>query len=74
MKLTKTQKDFLKRHPREELLGKFNAARSYDFVGRIRDLGLIEIDNGDSRVGWPWRWEGTRLTEAGRAALKEMGE
>lgn len=42
---------------------------TYTFVGRCRDAGFIEIVDGE-RSGWPYTWEGTRLTEAGRGAAK----
>ena len=67
-KLTKAQSQFLRLHTGEGMLGKFEAHKTCDFVGRVRDLGLIEIIDGQS-MGWPWTWEGTRLTEAGRAAI-----
>lgn len=44
--------------------------QTYDFVGRVRDLGLIEIvDKDDSRLRWPYSWKGTRITETGREAI-----
>lgn len=58
--LTKAQRTFLLDHTGKKLLNKWNAHRTYDFVGRVRDAGLIEI------VGrWPFDWKGTKLTEFG---------
>ena len=71
VRMTPAVKRFLQMHKGDEILEKWFARKTYDFVGRVRDAGLIEIiDNEDSRVKWPWNWQGTRLTEAGKAALK----
>lgn len=71
MKLTPAQKRFLKMHTGDEILGRFQAHKKYDFVGRVRAMGLVEIIDHNSRIGWPYIWEGTRLTDVGRAALSE---
>lgn len=71
-KITKAQRAFLESHRSHEFLRKYQAHKTYDFVGRLRDMGLIEIHDGE-RTGWPWSWEGTTLTEAGLAAIKPKG-
>lgn len=47
-------------------------APTYVFVGNCRDAGFVEIDNGKRTLGmgWPYAWDGTRLTDAGREAAK----
>jgi hypothetical protein len=71
-KLTKAQRAFLESHPSDgKLLTKFAAHKTYDFIGRLMRLGLITIEDGGSKSGWPYMWEGTRITEAGREALKD---
>lgn len=70
MKLTKPQLEFLRKHPATGLLSKFDAHKTYDFVGRMRDLGLVEIQNTQHQQ-WPWNWSGTQLTDKGRAALED---
>lgn len=67
-KITKAQLAFLKAHRGDQMLAKSLAHKSYDFVGRVRDLGLVTIHDGP-RTGWPWSWEGTTLTDAGLAAI-----
>lgn len=58
--LTKAQRAFVLDHTPRALLPKFPANKTYDFVGRVRELGLIQI------VGrWPYSWNGTKLTEFG---------
>lgn len=42
--------------------------KSYDFVGRCADAGLVEIAPKGG-LGWPYSWAGTWLTEKGWAAL-----
>ena len=71
-KLTEAQRAFLRQHQADAFLRKYQAHKTYDFVGRLRDMGLIEIHDGD-RTGWPWSWEGTTLTEAGLDALNTGG-
>lgn len=44
---------------------------TYDFVGRVRDAGLIEIVP-TTYLTWPYGWKGTRLTEAGRQAVATL--
>lgn len=71
MKLTKAQREFLKRHIPGETLSKWNPTsgrRTYDFVGRCAEAGLIEIVE-EGALRWPFGWTGTRITSAGVAAL-----
>lgn len=67
-KLTKAQRAFLTRHLPSGELGRWQSHGTYDFVGRVRDLGLIKIVDGE-RMGWPYSWEKTVLTEEGLAAV-----
>ncbi len=72
-KLTKAQKQFLERHLKREggFRPKFvvgEGSPNYDFVGRVRDLGYVEIVSTGA-IRWPYSWDGTRITDAGRAAL-----
>lgn len=67
-KLTRAQREFLHRHKPGEVLSRWLQHKTYDFVGRMRDLGVIEIVDGKCS-GWPYTWEGTRLTEAGCRAI-----
>lgn len=69
VKLTKAQHEFVLRHKPGELLSRWNQHKTYDFVGRVRDTGVLEIEDGP-RSGWPYSWEGTRLTAAGVAYLE----
>ena len=74
-KLSEAQRRFLQAHLREPegLVPRFNVTvgkKTYDFVGRIRDLGMIEIEDGEC-AGWPYSWKSTRITPAGRRALEE---
>lgn len=74
-KPTKAQLSFLRKHNGGEMLDRWSAHKTYDFVGRCRDAGLIEILEGpNGRLQWPFWWLGTRLTEAGQAALAASGE
>ncbi len=68
MKLTKAQRAFLLAHKPNEMLPRFPQYKTYDFLGRLRDLGMIEIIDG-KHSGWPYTWDGTRLTDAGRSVL-----
>lgn len=43
---------------------------TYDFVGRCQTAGWIEIVDGEN-LSWPWGWDATRITDLGRAALKQ---
>ncbi len=70
--LTKAQREFLSRHTPGEMLSRWTQRKTYDFLGRLRDVGMIEIVDG-AKSGWPYSWEGTRLTEAGCAALAKTG-
>jgi hypothetical protein len=64
MKLTKAQEDIL----RLTANGSFSCARYYRPATRLVERGLCEWDTGN--LGSTW----LTITEAGRAALKEMGE
>lgn len=74
VKLTKPQRDFLLRHKYGVVLDRRDRGPlghglpTYDFIGRCRDAGLIEIVDGN-KSGWPYSWEGTLITDLGRAAL-----
>lgn len=41
---------------------------TYDFVGRLRDLGVLTIIDGEGS-GWPYSWDGTQITDTGRVLL-----
>lgn len=71
--LSKAQLSFLRMHMPSGYLFKHAAHKTYDFVGRMRDAGLVEIDKG-SKIGWPWSWDGTRLTDKGREAAEYQGK
>lgn len=72
--LTEPQRRFLSCHRDNQVLPRFNSCSrpTYDFVGRVRDLGLIEIVDG-AHSGWPYTWKGTRLTDLGRETLAAKG-
>jgi hypothetical protein len=66
---------FLKKHLRTDIskrgyLTKWAGGGTYTFVDRIASAGLIEIVDPDSR--FPYNWAGTRITDAGRAALSSQ--
>jgi hypothetical protein len=66
-KPTPAQRAFLRKHKPGEMLHRVGTGTTYDFVGRVRDAGWIEIVNGDSS-GWPYFWDGTKITETGLKA------
>lgn len=70
VKLTKAQHLFVLAHKPGELLSRWDNYKTYDFVGRVRDTGMIMIIDGNSRLGWPYGWEGTHLTAAGADYVK----
>lgn len=72
MRPTKAQLQFLRMHKGDEVLVRYLGNKTYDFVGRCRDAGLIEIVEKPGR-DWPWAWLGTKLTAAGRAVMEAHG-
>lgn len=72
-KPTKAQLKFLRMHRgplshSDGFLSKWNAHATYDFIGRVRDAGWIEIIPG-KHSSWPFGWAGTKLTAAGLKVL-----
>lgn len=77
MKLTKAQRQFAQEHlrrPAEDgYLRRFGSSRrTYVFVHRCREIGVITIDDPDDR--FPYSWQGTQITPAGRLALQERND
>jgi len=73
VKLTKATSSFLKLHLRVDLakngyLTKYAARARWPFVDRVAKAGMIDIIDPDNR--FPYNWAGTRITPAGRAALR----
>ncbi len=72
-KLTPAQKRFLAQHDGEYVRPRytgFSPKGTYDFVGRLMEAGYLEIIDG-SHSGWPYTWEGTKLTDKGREAVRK---
>jgi hypothetical protein len=69
MTVTKAHLAFVRRHKPGEVLDRWLASKTYDFVGRCRREGLIEIIEEPPHKTWPYSWVGTRLTDAGVALL-----
>lgn len=72
VKPTPAQARFLREHDADGYRPGYLSGRgrpAYDFVGRVRDAGFIEIIDG-KHTGWPYLWAGTKLTEAGRKAIE----
>ena len=83
VKLTKTQKDFLKRHNARQTLNRYAAEVDIPFIDEMLATGMIEVVETRSLLwfsatGEPLpeqdrQWAGTKLTDAGESLLLSEG-
>lgn len=68
-KITKAQSAYLHELVRNGGEQRKRHKRTWTFIDRLAEAGLIEIIEGTGALRFPFHWSGERVTEAGRAAI-----